>query len=915
MAVKYLQWPDRKPSRTFLTGGLFLLHATFASLVEAAEQQYACQASATGGWACTSSARPASMPPRPNSDPAAYKAADGRNVTLVTETKGKALASRSADYSHLDWVPRDKLSAAQQAEIAPYCAGTYVEPTRPGMFDKTPKDEAPIHVSARASRHDQLTESSMLAGDVVMRQGSMQAQAEEARFYRQEDRGELSGNVRLRDNGVLIVGDQADLALGNGEARVKNAEYVIHPNKVRGSALYAKREDTSIIRLKDGTFTRCEPGDNTWYLHGNTVTLNPITGDGEATNVTIRVRGLPVFYTPYLDFPIDDRRKSGFLTPSFGSSSNGGFGFLTPYYFNLAPNFDATLYPQYMANRGMLMEGEFRYLTDNTEGQVGAAYINDKETRHQNQSLYQKQRWMYNWQHKTGLASRWMADVDYTDISDPYYFQDLNTNLKVGQSYQLDQKAYLTYRGDSFAAIVGMHRYERANVTDITPYNRMPHLMFNGELPFRPGGLVMNYSTEFVRFQRSLRSGSFINKQDVPEQWFDDRLKGLSRADASRIHVEPAISLPLDWTWGFIKPSVKYSYTSYNVQLDSMGKASLASDERYSSNPTRSIPMFSIDSGLYFDRETEFSGQSFHQTLEPRLFYLYVPRVNQDDIPIFDSNEYTFNYSSLWRDNRFSGRDRIGDANQVALGVTTRLIEPNGFERQRFSIGQIYYFRDREIQLPGINYKDRNYATAQVSPIAMEYAHRYNQDWRFTSTLNWDPDAHITRSSSAVFHYQPADNLNKIFNIGYRYRRDTMRFDPATSTWRYDDDLGSKGAAGYVKDYYKISQHDVSTMWPLAPQSQWSAIGRWQYDYNSNRTLDAFGGFEYDSCCWKLRMIGRYWLNYNETSLNLNSNDKANTGFFLEIVLKGLGTPVGGQAETFLNNGIEGYLKREQQAF
>ena len=915
MAVKQPQRPDPLPLRALLIGALLLLCLAGPYRTGlAAEQQFACQANADGGWACSSSARPASMPPRPNSDPSAYKKHDAATATLVTEAQGKGLASRSADYSHLDWVPREKLTPAQLAEIAPYCAGSYVEPTRPGMFDKTPKSKAPIHVSARASRHDQLTESAMLAGDVVMRQGSMQAQAEEGRFYQQEDRGELSGNVRLRDRNSLIVGDQADLVLSTGEARVKNAEYVIHDKKVRGNALYAKREDTSVIRLKDGTFTRCEPGDNSWFLHGNTITLDPLTGTGKATNVTLRVHDIPVFYTPYLHFPIDDRRKSGFLTPSFGSSTNSGFGVLAPYYFNLAPNFDATLYPQVMASRGVLMEGEFRYLTDNMQGQVGGAYLDDQNNRHQNQSLYQRQRWMYNFQNISGLASRWMTDIDYTDISDPYYFQDLNTNLNINRSYQqLIQKAYLTYRGDSFQAVVGMYDYERANVTDITPYDRRPHLMFNGELPFQPGGLIFDYSSEFIQFQRNLRSGYFIDNNGISQQWNDEHLKGLSRAEASRLYLEPMVSLPMESTWGFVKPSMKYSYTRYDVQLDSEGKSTLASDERYKTNPTRSVPIFSVDSGLYFDRETTFGGEAFHQTLEPRLYYLYVPRVNQDDIPIFDSNEYAFNYSSLWRDNRFSGRDRIGDANQMALGMTTRLVEPNGFERQRFSIGQIIYFRDREIQLPGINYKNRGYATAQTSPIAMEYTHRFNQDWRLTSTLNWDTQAGIARSGSAVFHYQPSANPNKIFNIGYRYRQNTMRFDAATSTWRYDDDLGTKGQPGYIKNYYEISQHDVSTIWPIVPQ--WSAIGRWQYDYNRNRTLDAFGGFEYDSCCWKLRMIGRYWLNYNETTLNLNTNRQANTGFFIELVLKGLGAPVGGQAETFLSNGIEGYLKREQQAF
>jgi LPS-assembly protein len=205
-----------------------------------------------------------------------------------------------------------------------------------------------------------------------MRQGSMQVEADEANLYQAESRGELNGNVRIRDNGALIVGDHADVQLDTGEAKVDNAEYVMHKSRIRGNALYAKRAENAIIRLKDGTYTTCEPNSNAWQLKGNNITLNPATGFGTATNVTLRVKDIPILYTPYIYFPIDDRRQSGFLPPTIGTGSDTGFMLVTPYYFNLAPNYDATLYPRYMAKRGMLMEGEFRYLTKSSEGQFGA---------------------------------------------------------------------------------------------------------------------------------------------------------------------------------------------------------------------------------------------------------------------------------------------------------------------------------------------------------------------------------------------------------------------------------------------------------------------------------------------------------------------------------------------------------------
>ncbi|MWV11252.1 LPS assembly protein LptD [Pseudomonas sp. R-28-1W-6] len=923
MAVKLPVF--RKKFPLLVTGSLLALQPVATPFAVAAEQ-FDCQASTTGGWACSPKTANAAQLPRPQHSATAVSTvagtdaaqpADGQaasTAVLVTESQGKGLSSRSADYSHLDWVPRDKLSAAQLAEVGPYCAGSYVEPLRPGMSDDTPMDEAPMFVSAKASRYAQETQTATLAGDVVLRQSGMQIEADEAKLHQLENRGELIGNVKLRDQGTLVVGDRAEIQLDNGEAKVENAEYVLHKGHVRGSALYAKREESAIIRLKDGTYTRCEPGSNAWNLKGNNIKLNPATGFGTATNVTLRVKDIPVFYTPYIYFPIDDRRQSGFLAPSIGSSSDTGFLLATPYYFNLAPNYDATLYPTYMSNRGLLMEGEFRYLTKGSEGQVGGAWLDDAEDERKLQSEYEDQRWMYNWQHKGGLDSRLLAEVDYTDISDPYYFQDLNSDLEVSSTTFVNQRGALTYRGDNFTAGLNAHAYELATVTDITPYDRLPQITFDGALPFQPGGLNFAYQTEFVRFDRDLRSGNFSDENGNLEPWYDTRIKGLARANGDRIHLEPGVSLPLNWTWGYVKPTIKYLQTDYDLDLDQEGKNSLLAEQEYSSSQNRGVGLFNLDSGLYFDRNTSLFGKNYRQTLEPRLYYLYVPEEDQTDIPVFDTGENTFNYASLFRENRFSGKDRIGDENKLSLGVTNRWIESNGFERQRFSIGQALYFADREVQLPGIDYRTRDDAQANVSPYALEYLYRFNRDWRLSSDFNWDPDSSSTRSGSAMFHYQPEENPNKVVNVGYRYRNDTVRYDQSTGDWVVGGgDFGTPGQPGYIKDYYKIEQHDFSVIWPIVPQ--WSAIARWQYDYNQTRTLEAFGGFEYDSCCWKLRLINRYWVDYDEYSLNPDQNDQADRGIFLQIVLKGLGGVVGNKAESFLDQGIQGYREREDQAF
>jgi len=909
----------RKKFPLLVTGSLLAMQP-LATPFAFAEEQYDCSVSATGGWDCAPKTNVAQLPPRPAHGDGSVGASgetseQAKQAPLVTEAKGRGLKARSDDYSHLDWVPRDKLTAAQLAETGPYCSGSYVEPIRPGMNDPTSKSDAPTFIGAKASRYEQEEQVATLAGDVVMRQGSMQIEADEASLYQAESRGELNGKVRLRDNGALIVGDHADVQLDTGAAKVDNAEYVLHKSRIRGSALYAKRAEDSIIRLKDGTYTTCEPNSNAWQLKGNNITLNPATGFGTATNVTLRVKDIPVFYTPYIYFPIDDRRQSGFLPPSFSSSTDTGFMLVTPYYFNLAPNYDATLYPRYMTKRGLLMEGEFRYLTESSEGQFGAAYLNDDNDDRKRQTDYTDKRYMLNWQHKGGLDSRVLTEVDYTKISDPYYFQDLESDqIGVESRDYLNQQGAVSYRGDDYTAKLNVQAYQLATVTQITPYDMLPQLTLNGMLPTHPGGLNFAYNTELVRFDRDLETGKYTNEDGTTADRLDTNVKGLARANGTRMNLAPSVSLPLNWSYGFLTPSLKYMYTQYDLDLDGTGKTQLTSaGGKFDSSVNRSVPIASVDSGLYFDRNTNWFGTNYRQTLEPRAFYLYVPEKNQDDIPIFDTSESTFSYSSLWRDNRFTGTDRVGDENKLSLGLTSRLIEDNGFERQRISVGQAYYFKDRKVQLPGID-ADRKDATSSVSPYALEYAYRFNRDWRATADYNWDPETRSPRSGSAMMHYQPEDNPNKVVNVGYRYRNDQVRYDQYTGKWIVGGgDYGTPGQPGYIKDYYKIQQHDFSVIWPIVPQ--WNVISRWQYDYNRNRTLEAFGGFEYDNCCWKLRLISRYWVSNDEYTQEAPQNEKGDHGLFLQVVLKGLGGVVGTKVESFLDKGIQGYREREDQAF
>lgn len=913
-----------RPSALAL-GVFAALHPFSAQPVLANE--FNCTIGPNGQWLCVTEEK-ARVAPRPA--PAASSAADSKQQTVsatatapqpgATDELPQIRRSTAANpYAHLDWVPREQLSAAQLEEIAPYCAGTYVEPARLGKDDDTPLNQAPIFASADSSSYNQPGQTTVLAGNVILHQASLQFTGDRAELNQQTNLGQLDGNVSLRDRDVLIVGDQARIQLDSGEAQVDNAEYVLHDMQSRGTASYIKRQEEGIIRLKSGSYTSCTPGNNDWHLQSNNITLNPETGFGTATNVTLRVKNIPVFYTPYIYFPIDDRRQSGFLPPTVSYSRRKGVDLTTPYYINLAPHMDATLYPNYMSKRGLLTEGEFRYLTKKSDGLVGGAWLgSDREKERKRQSEYKQDRWMYTWQHQHGFNNRLLAEVDYTDISDPYYFQDLSSNIRESSETTVDQRAGLRWRGDSYTAGLSLHQYERANVTDVTPYNKLPQLTLNGRVPGEWGGLQLAYQSEMVRFERSLKKGSYIGRDGESYTWRDSRLRGLDRAEGNRLHLQPTLSMPMNWSWGFVKPSLKYAYTRYDLDLDTAGKEYLQNRQRsFDKSPSRSLPIASIDSGLYFDRPSQLFGKNYTQSLEPRLYYLYVPHKDQRDIPLFDSSESSFTYSSLWRDNRFSGRDRIGDANQVSLGLTWRWIDEAGSERQRAAIGQAYYLSDRKVMLSAIDkdeYKKHSRNTASRSPYAMQYLLRFNQDWRLTADWAWDPNEHMTRTGSLMLNYQAADNLNKIVNFGYRYQNDGVHFDEdlqryVSGSRNYRDPKTGK----LYKDFYKINQTDASIMWPIL--QRWNAIARWQFDYNRSRTLDAFGGFEYSNCCWKVRLIQRYWIDYDERTMSPEHNRLPDRGIFLQVVLKGLGGVTGNKVGTFLDEGIPGYQRREQHGY
>ncbi|MGI3129468.1 LPS-assembly protein LptD [Halopseudomonas pachastrellae] len=888
--MAYRTPPFRSSFPMLLASSLLLVQP-----LSAAANQVQCRP-AGNSWTCEPLQTRGELPPRPPQDTPAPAPVAETAVAASAGAAAAAAASRATGntgFSQLDWVPREQLSAEQQAAIAPYCGGAYIEPERTGRDDATPFDQLPVYASADSSRFEQGNQTGVLEGDVLLRQGRLQARADQASFDQANAQAMLEGNVRLRDQGVLVLGDQASMRIDNGETRIDGVEYVVHDARARGTASRLMRRDDAIIVINDGSYTTCEPGHNSWALHGEDIELDREKGWGEARHVTLRVKDVPVFYTPYIYFPIDDRRQTGLLPPSFSHSTDNGTEIETPYYINLAPNYDATLYPRYLSERGLQMEGEFRYKKPDNEGNLTAAFLNDSE--------YNENRWLYGWQHQGGLQSRWSTEVNYVDISDPFYFQDLNTALEARSDTYVNQRAGITYRGDGWRFRAGVHAYELATITSLTPYERLPQLRLDGANWLGDTGLRFGYDLEYVYFDRNLENG-FITGQDGiqvdalgnPILTPDENLTGLQRATGHRVSVSPKLSYPWRNSWAFVTPSVRTQSTYYDLDFDARADGFDYADAN--TTPSSTVPVAALDAGLYFDRDTSWFGKGLRQTLEPRAFYLYAPHEDQDDQPLFDTNQNTFSYSSLFRDNRFSGRDRVADANQLSLGVTSRALEADGTERARASFGQVLYFRDREVQMLDANGVARSADTSSSSAYAAELMYQVSDAWRVNGDIIWDPDDSSSDAGSVFAHYQPEPR--KVLNMGYRYRNNVNTYNALTGTFERDPDS-------------RIDQSDMSFMWPLNPQ--WSLIGRWQHDFAEDRTLEAFGGLEYDSCCWKLRVINRYWVDYNE--FESVATDEANRGIFLQVVLKGLGSVSGNEVHSLLDDGIPGYREREENAF
>lgn len=692
-----------------------------------------------------------------------------------------------------------------------------------------------------------------MTGDVQLRKGDLSLDAGYAQYNRSNSTVMLRDNVVLRQPGILLRGQFAQIDTNKGLGELQQAEILSFATGARGTAGRIARPDYDRFELEQASYTQCTPDNETWSLHADSIVLDYDSGRGVARGTSIRVYDIPVFYSPYLNFPVDDRRATGFLFPSIGVS-DGSLDISTPYYLNLAPNYDAIITPRFIEQRGEALETELRYLNQYSEWLVNTSFLGNDQKE-------DIDRWLLGISEKGYINERWSTEVDFTKVSDDDYFSDLGlANLAVKRSTHLNQQAAINYNSDDWSGRIEVQRYQTiAAVED--PYQKLPQLSLNYQSPAKNFQLEPSMELEYTQFDHR-----------------DSIENGGTEVTGQRVYGTAGASLPMRWRWGFIEPAVKSRHVVYELENTNVAGAN--------SNPDASSNQFSIDSGLYFERDLIISNQDWTQTLEPRLFYRYAEYEDQSDQPDFDSAALTFTYQQLFRDNRFTGHDRLDDANQIAIGMSSRFINNDaGREILTASIGQLHYFDDGKVQLPGDEVRK-----SSNSDLAGQIRLLPNDNSWISLDILYDARQGVLNQSNLGYH-QRSDN-GTLFNANYTFRRE-------------GSDLG-----GLEDD---IMQGDMSLSLPL--NDQWKIFAKTQYDFEDNRPIENLVGAEYQNCCWLTRVVYQRALepdDDNESNVSgISSTGTQNTtAVLIEFQLKGLGG-LGTAVTSVLKDSIFGYLSDE----
>lgn len=681
---------------------------------------------------------------------------------------------------------------ASSDQLCPPAATVLPKPDSFSADDKT-------HLQADKVVVDE-NQATLFQGNVVIMQKQKRIETDKAEYQKQQETIHATGGVKFLTPSLLLESDSADVNLKTDQATLTDSHYRSLQGRARGKAEEIKLDENNKLVLKQATYTTCDAQQTDWLLSASDITLDNQSHQGSAKHVVLRFKDVPFFYLPYLRFPLGDERMSGILFPTIGNSDKHGTELQVPVYWNIDPQYDATFTPWFMSKRGTMLQTEFRYLGESQAGQLDIDYLgNDK--------LFGDSREAVRWRHQATPDLGWHASADVNYVADANHLADFTTNINNSSTTHLLRQGVLSYTADNWLLNIKGEGYQALNAAEV--YKRLPQVTLSSRFKQHDNQLNYELNAEYVRFDHR----NYVVIGD-------------------RLDVKPAIYWPWRGAAGFFIPKLSVEYTAYNLQQTTA-----------STELSRSVPAFSLDSGLFFERDTSLFGSNFVNTLEPQLFYVYVPYREQSTFPVFDTSAYPFNFNQPFSDYRFSGIDRVGDDNRLTAALTTRFInQHNGQEMFMARLGRVYYFADRKVQLPSVPV-----ATAQKSNLIGELGARLGDNWSLNSQVEWDPRQQETAISSNRLSYQAAEALK--FGLAYRYQRNLL------------------------------DTREVDFDWQISPR--WRLLARQLFDLRNDHNLETVAGLDYDSCCWGLRLT--YEERFDTTSL---LNDR---GVYLQLVLKGLG--------------------------
>ena len=558
-----------------------------------------------------------------------------------------------------------------------------------------------------------------------------------------------------------------------------------HTSKARGDAKTILFEGQDKKRLEDARYTTCEVGVDDWYIKTKELNLNSYTESGVAKNAYIEIKGVPILYTPWIGFSYSNQRKSGLLAPTYGTTSKNGLEISIPFYWNISPDMDATLTTRTLSRRGVQLQGEFRYFEDTFSGIDNLEYLPSDNQSGEN-------RYYASLKHQHNLGSGWSAGYNLEKVSDDQYFSDLSTRIVTTSRINLPQQFNIDYENETWRFNGLAQKFQTLDKQSY-PYERLPQMTLTGSQYF--GDVNTSLYTQFVTF--------------------DNNINAPVKPTGNRLTLYPSISLPMNKSYGYITPKIGIHHTSY--RLNNIAN-NLASQQR-------TLPIASLDGGLFFDRDFKISNRNYTQTIEPRLLYVYIPNTKQSDIPVFDASISDLNFSTLFRENQYTGNDRINNANQLSLALTTRLIESDtGIQRLSASIGQRYYFADQKVALP-----TETLRKSDTSDIVVGLTTYLKTNWNVNAFWQYNTADSASARTTVASRYTPEPG--KALNLSYTYRQDTS---------------GTNVSNG-------INQFDFSGQWPLG--QGWYGIGRANYSIQEKHIIETLAGVEYNAGCWQTRTV------------------------------------------------------------